>query len=108
MQYAQNTDKSKHYQPTYMQEQLETKLNKVRREEFTPLGEIYYKKAQPWQRTKIETEVLSELGLKRSSVRAYMVSTPAYRMRPDMKKIILRTLPETEDCFIDTRAIDLE
>ncbi|MDQ6479831.1 hypothetical protein [Dyadobacter sp. LHD-138] len=76
---------------------------KVRREEFTPLGHIYYKQAKPWQRTKIEAEVFNELGLKRSSVRAYMVSTPGYRMRADMKEIILRTLPEAKDCFIDPR-----
>ena len=77
--------------------------SKVRRDEFTPLGNIYYKCAEPWQRRKIESEVLKELGLKRQSVRAYMVSTPAFRMRADMKEIILRTLPECEECFVDTR-----
>ncbi|WP_019942596.1 hypothetical protein [Dyadobacter beijingensis] len=69
---------------------------------FTPLGEIFFE-ADAWKRAKINSEVLAELGLKRSSVRAYMVSTPAYRMREDMKEIILRTLPEAAKCFTDPR-----
>ncbi len=82
-----------------MAESIEDKKEK----KLTPLGEIYFKQAAPWQRTKIVNEVLKELGLSRSSIRAYMVSTPAYRMRADMKAIILRTLPHAEDCFKDPR-----
>jgi len=76
---------------------------RVKREEFTPLGQIYYVKAQLWQRIKIETELLAELNVSKHSLRAYMVTTPAYRMRPDMKVIILRTLPEAAECFLDPR-----
>jgi len=78
------------------------KNTRVRRAVFTPLGKIYYE-AEPWKRLKIETEIVSMLGLKKWALRAYMVTTPAYRMRADMQKIILDTLPEAKDCFIDPR-----
>jgi hypothetical protein len=74
----------------------------TKEKKVTALGEIY-NSAQPWQRTKILNEVLNGLGVSRSSLRAYMISTPAYRMRADMKAIILSTLPEAEDCFVDPR-----
>ena len=83
------------------------KSARVRRAAFTPLGKIYYE-AEPWKRLKIETEIVSELGLKKWSHRAYMVTTPAYRMRADMQKIILGTLPEAKDCFIDPRVTKQE
>lgn len=86
-----------------MEKSLKETTHPVRREVFTELGTIYYKKAMLWQRTKIETEALAELGISRSSIRAYMVRTKAYRMRADLQEIILRTLPEAADCFIDPR-----
>lgn len=79
-----------------------TRKSRIKRTSFTPLGELYYG-AEQWVRLKIESEMLKELNVKSSSIRAYMVSTPAFRMRPDMKEIILRNLPEAKKCFQDTR-----
>ncbi len=73
---------------------------------LTPLGEIYFNQAKAWQRTKILGEMLNELGVDRHLVRSYMVTTPAFRMRADMKEIILRTLPEAEPCFADPRVLN--
>ena len=81
---------------------------RVKREVFTPLGKIYYKDAEQWQRMKIETEALKELGVKRHSIRAYMVSTPAARMHPDLKALILRTIPEAAVCFQDPELASLK
>lgn len=75
------------------------------RKKLTPLGEIYFNEAKAWQRKKILVEMLNELDVDRHLVRSYMVTTPAFRMRADMKAIILRTLPEAEDCFSDPRVL---
>ncbi|MCE6987462.1 hypothetical protein [Dyadobacter sp. CY323] len=87
---------------------LQDATGRVKREVFTPLGKIYYKEAEQWQRMKIETEALKELGVKRHSIRAYMVSTPASRMNAKLKDLILRTLPQAADCFQDPTLANLK
>lgn len=82
---------------------MDKPLKQKKEKQLTPLGEIYFNQAKAWQRTKILGEMLNELGVDRHLVRSYMVTTPAFRMRADMKAIILRTLPEAEDCFKDPR-----
>jgi hypothetical protein len=82
---------------------MDKPLKPKKEKQLTALGEIYFNGAKAWQRTKILTEMKNELGVDRHLVRSYMVTTPAFRMRADMKEIILRTLPEAESCFIDPR-----
>ena len=81
---------------------------RVKRDVFTPLGKVYYKEAEQWQRLKIETEALKELGVKRHSIRAYMVSTPAAKMNGKLRALIVRTIPQEDVCFRDPALVNLK
>ena len=85
-----------------MNQSYKQKNPRLRRNDFTPLGKIFYL-SKASIRLKIQEAIVDELGLKKWYIRQYLVTTPAFRMRADVRQIVLRFLPEAEPCFADPR-----